>query len=70
MRLHTNGRHLALPRNIRLGKMELAVKNGLAYYASVLLTTIKSFIAQGPGKRKNVRYVSIYIHIVLSRSKL
>jgi hypothetical protein len=54
MRLHTKGRHVALPRNIRLGKMELAVKNALAYYALVLLTTIKSFIAQGPGKRKKM----------------
>jgi hypothetical protein len=63
MRLHTKFRHVALPRNIRLGKMELALKNALAYYASVLLSTIKSFIAQGPGKRKKCEICfNIYPH--------
>ncbi len=46
--LHYSNRLLALPANIRLGWMEMAAANPLAYY----IATVKSFIGQAPDDTK------------------
>ncbi len=43
------GRLLASPTNLRLGWKGLPRTNTLAYYESLKITTVKSFIVQGPG---------------------
>jgi hypothetical protein len=47
--LHTNGRFLALPTNIRHGWKYLIVINALAYDGTLTIIVVKSFIAQTPG---------------------
>jgi hypothetical protein len=42
--LHPNGRLLALPSNIRLGRKGLPGTNTPAYYDLETITTVKSFI--------------------------
>ncbi len=49
MGLHSNGRLLALPANVRLGWKGRPFTNTLAYYNIATITTVKSFIAQTPG---------------------
>jgi hypothetical protein len=44
MVLHSKGRLLAFPTNIRLEQKWRAVTNALAYNNSVLITAVKSFI--------------------------
>jgi hypothetical protein len=56
--LHPNGRIIALPANIRLGRKLMAVSNTLAYYDTATITAVKSFIIQTPGSSlKNYRNV-------------
>jgi hypothetical protein len=44
LRLHTEGKLLALPTNIRLGWKWLSTTNALSYDTFVLITTVKSFL--------------------------
>ncbi len=45
--MHSNGRLLALPTDIRLGWTGLEVSNALAYYYdTATVMTVKSFIVQ------------------------
>jgi hypothetical protein len=46
--VHSNSRLLALPANIKLGWKRMSVVNALAYYIPATITTVKSFILQGP----------------------
>jgi hypothetical protein len=48
-KLHSNGRLLALPANIRLRWKSMAVANILAYYVTATITAVKSFIVQATG---------------------
>jgi hypothetical protein len=48
-KLHSNGRLLALPANIRLRWKGMAVANTLAYYITATITAVKSFIVQALG---------------------
>ncbi len=41
MRLHSNGRLLALPANIRLGWKSMTVSNTLTYYDTAKITAVK-----------------------------
>ncbi len=50
-KLHSNGRLLALPANIRLRWKSMAVANTLAYYIKATITAVKSFIVQAAGKK-------------------
>jgi hypothetical protein len=43
--LHSNGRLLALPANIRLAWKRMAVASTLAYYVTATVMTVKGFIA-------------------------
>jgi hypothetical protein len=45
-KLHSNGRLLALPANIRLRWKLMAVANTLAYYITATITAVKNFIVQ------------------------
>ncbi len=47
--LHSNGRLLALPTNIRLGWKWMEEANTLAYYYTARITAIIGFIVQAPG---------------------
>jgi hypothetical protein len=46
--LHSKGRLLALPTNIKLGWKSLTVTNTLAYFITELVTAVKYFIVQTP----------------------
>jgi hypothetical protein len=46
---HSHSRVLALPTNIRHGWKRMAVANTLAYYETVIITAVKSFIVKAPG---------------------
>ncbi len=43
-----NGRLLAFPANVGLGRKSMAIANTLAYYNTVTITAVKSFIVQAP----------------------
>jgi hypothetical protein len=47
--LHSNGRLLALPRNITLGYKKMKVANTLAYCDRATITALKIFIVQTLG---------------------
>jgi hypothetical protein len=49
-KLHSIGRLLSLPANIRLRWKGMAVANTLAYYVTATITAVKIFIVQAPGK--------------------
>jgi hypothetical protein len=48
MVLHSNGRLLALPTNIRLGWQEMALASTLAYCVTATVMAVKSFTVQAP----------------------
>jgi hypothetical protein len=48
MELHSNGRLLALPTNIRLGWQEMALTGTLAYCVTATVKAVKGFTVQVP----------------------
>ncbi len=46
MKLHSNGKLLALPTNIRLGWKQMVVANTVAYYGTATIMDVKSLIIQ------------------------
>jgi hypothetical protein len=48
-RLNSEGRLQALPANIKLGWNLVKVTNTQAYYDTVTIVAVKSFIVQAPG---------------------
>jgi hypothetical protein len=47
--LHSYGRLLVLPANIRQGWKCMVVASTVTYYGMATITVIKSFIVQAPG---------------------
>jgi hypothetical protein len=48
MGIHSMGRLLALPENIRLELKRQTIANTLAYYDTTEITIVKGFIVQAP----------------------
>ncbi len=46
--LHTNGRLISLPVNVRIGWNLMEVANTLTYYKKATTTAVTSFIIQAP----------------------
>ncbi len=68
MGLHSNGRLLPLPANIRLGWKSMANSNTLAYYDRATITDVKSFIVQPPGP--NVKKFTTVIYKCLQKARV
>jgi hypothetical protein len=51
---------LALVTNIRLGWKQKEVANALAYYNTVTIVAVKSFIVQAPGLQIIILVISLY----------
>jgi hypothetical protein len=49
MELHSNGRLLDLPVNIRLGWKSVEIANTLAFYNAAIITAVKCFVIPAPG---------------------
>ncbi len=65
MRLHSIGKILTMPTNIRFGWKRMEVGNTLAYYTTATITAVKSFILQAPDKAVESKLHMHFFHSVL-----
>ncbi len=69
-KLHSNGRLLSLPANIRLGWKSMQVANTLAYYYTTLITAVKSFIVKAAGLEQKLVKIQKLIGQFFSKKKI